>query len=48
MQKFFGFRRRAIVIVPKDADFEQRRAIVEKEEGKDIPDSVVMSMKGRY
>lgn len=47
MRYFAGFVRRAIVIVPSDEEFQRRCAKREAEEGKDIPDSAVLEMKGR-
>lgn len=46
MRNFGGFVRRAIVIVPTDEEFQRRCAKREAEEGKDIPDSAVLEMKG--
>ena len=47
MRPFEGFQRKAIVIVPTDEEFKSRCEKREKEEGKEIPDSAVMEMKGR-
>ncbi|KAK3925467.1 Heterogeneous nuclear ribonucleoprotein U-like protein 1 [Frankliniella fusca] len=46
MRSFDGFKRRAIVIVPADDEFQRRVAKREAEEGKDVPDSAVLEMKG--
>lgn len=46
MRNFGGFIRRAIVIVPTDEEFQRRCEKREAEEGKDIPDSAVLEMKG--
>lgn len=47
MRNFGSFVRRAIVIVPTDEEFKRRVAKREAEEGKDVPDSAVLEMKGR-
>lgn len=46
MRPFEGFQRKAIVIVPEDEEFKRRCEQREKEEGKDVPDSAVLEMKG--
>jgi hypothetical protein len=46
MRPFEGFQRKAIVIVPSDEEFKRRCEEREKEEGKDVPDSAVLEMKG--
>ncbi len=48
MRSFDGFKRRAIVIVPADDEFQRRVAQREAEEGKDVPDSAVLEMKGGF
>ena len=47
MRPFEGFQRKAVVIVPTDEEFKNRCAQREKEEGKEVPDSAVLEMKGR-
>ena len=47
MRPFEGFQRRAVVIVPTDDEFQRRCEQREKVEGKEIPDSAVLEMKGR-
>lgn len=47
MRPFEGFQRRAVVIVPTDEEFLRRCEQREKVEGKEIPDSAVLEMKGR-
>jgi len=47
MRPFEGFQRRAVVIVPSDDEFQRRCEQREKVEGKEIPDSAVLEMKGR-
>lgn len=48
MRSFDGFKRRAVVIVPADDEFQRRVAKREAEEGKDVPDSAVLEMKGVF
>lgn len=48
MRGFEGFVRRAVVIVPTDEDLKARTAKREAEEGKDVPDSAVLEMKGLW
>lgn len=47
MRNFEGFIKKAVVIVPTDEEFSRRTEKREKEEGKDVPDSAVMEMKGK-
>ena len=47
MRPFEGFQRRAVVIVPTDEEFQSRSEQREKVEGKEIPDSAILEMKGR-
>lgn len=46
MRGFEGFVRRAVVIVPPDEDYKARTANREIEEGKEVPESAVLDMKG--
>lgn len=46
MRNFEGFMRKAVVIVPTDEEYMRRVAEREQVEGKDVPDSAVMEMKG--
>jgi hypothetical protein len=46
MRNFEGFIRKAVVIVPTDEEFQRRTEKRELKEGKDVPDSAVMEMKG--
>lgn len=46
MRGFEGFVRRAVVIMPTDEDLKARTEKREAEEGKDVPDSAVLEMKG--
>ena len=47
MRPFEGFQRRAVVLVPNDDEFKKRCIQREKEEGKEVPDSAVLEMKGK-
>lgn len=48
MRGFEGFVRRAVVVVPTDEEFKRRSEKREAEEGKEVPDSAVLEMKGKY
>ena len=48
MRGFEGFVRRAVVIVPTDEELKSRIAKREAEEGKDVPDSAILEMKGLF
>ena len=48
MRNFAGFKRRAVVIVPTDEEFKKRIEKRTSEEGKDVPDSAVLEMKGTF
>lgn len=48
MRPFEGFKRKAIVIVPTDEEFRRRIAQREKEEGKEVPETAVLEMKGSF
>lgn len=48
MKNFEGFRRKAVVVVPTDLEFRKRINKVEREEGKDVPDSAVLEMKANF
>ena len=47
MRPFEGFQRKAVVIVPTEEEYKRRCEKREKEEGKEVPDSAVLEMKGR-
>jgi heterogeneous nuclear ribonucleoprotein U-like protein 1 len=47
MRPFEGFQRKAVIIVPTDEEFKKRMEKREKVEGKEVPDSAVLEMKGR-
>ena len=47
MRPFEGFTGKAIVVVPTDEEFQKRIEKRTKEEGKDVPESAVLEMKGR-
>lgn len=48
MRQFSGFQRKAIIIVPTDEEFKSRAAQREQVDGKDLPDSEFMEMKGLF
>ncbi|XP_034944568.1 heterogeneous nuclear ribonucleoprotein U-like protein 2 isoform X2 [Chelonus insularis] len=48
MRNFYGFQRKAIVIVPTDEEFKSRTAKREAIEGKDVPDTTVLEMKANF
>lgn len=48
MRGFEGFVRRAVVIVPTDEELKSRTAKREAEEGKDVPDTAILEMKGLF
>ncbi|CAG0918021.1 unnamed protein product [Notodromas monacha] len=48
LKSFEGFATKAIVIVPTDDEYKKRQEKVEKEEGKDVPDTAVMDMKANF
>lgn len=48
MRPFEGFQRKAVIICPTDADLLDRIVKRTDEEGKDVPDSAVLEMKGNF
>ncbi|XP_067136543.1 heterogeneous nuclear ribonucleoprotein U-like protein 1 isoform X1 [Centruroides vittatus] len=48
MRPFEGFKRKAVVLVPTEEEFQRRCAKRESEEGKDVPDSAVLEMKANF
>lgn len=46
MRPFEGFRRLAVVIVVTDDEQTQREHTHQQADGKDVPDSAVLEMKG--
>ncbi|XP_044017273.1 heterogeneous nuclear ribonucleoprotein U-like protein 1 isoform X2 [Aphidius gifuensis] len=48
MRHFYGFQRKAIVIVPTDEEFKSRTAKREADEGKDVPDNNILEMKANF
>lgn len=47
MRPFESYKRKAIVIVPSDEEFKRRIVQRLKEEGKEVPASALLEMKGR-
>jgi len=47
MRPFEGFQLRAVVIVPTEEEFKRRQQSREQDEGKDVPETAVLEMKGR-
>nr|DBA20635.1 TPA: hypothetical protein GDO54_017395 [Pyxicephalus adspersus] len=48
MRPFEGFKRKAVIICPTDADLQDRIVKRTDEEGKDVPDSAVLEMKANF
>lgn len=46
MRPFEGFKRRAVVVVVSDEEQAKRQALQEEQDGKDVPNSAVLEMKG--
>lgn len=44
---FKGFSRKVIVIVPNEEDWKQRLELRKEAEGDEVPESVMLEMKGR-
>ena len=47
MRPFAGFKRKAVVVLPTDKVFRERIEKRTKEEGKEVPETAVLEMKGR-
>ncbi len=47
MSDFQGFVCKAVVVLPTDQEFQRRVVLREAKEGKEIPDSAVLNMKGK-
>ena len=47
MRPFVGFKRKAVVVLPTDKVFRERIDKRTKEEGKEVPETAVLEMKGR-
>ncbi|XP_066970819.1 heterogeneous nuclear ribonucleoprotein U-like protein 1 isoform X2 [Macrobrachium rosenbergii] len=48
MKGFPGFYRRAVVLIPDDAEFQRRTEKQIRQEGKNVPDSAVLEMKANF
>lgn len=48
MQIFEGFKRIAVVVVPTDAEYKKRCIKRDREEGKEVPEEAVLSMKANF
>ena len=48
MRPFAGFKRKAVVVLPTDKVFRERIEKRTKEEGKEVPETAVLEMKGRH
>lgn len=46
MRNFYGYQRRAVVIVPTDEEYKSRAAKRSADEGEIAPESAVLEMKG--
>lgn len=46
MRSFEGFKRRAVVVVVGDEEQNRRQKLKEEQEGKDVPASAILEMKG--
>lgn len=46
MRPFVGFKRKAVVVLPTDKVFRERIEKRTKEEGKEVPETAVLEMKG--
>jgi len=48
MRPFVGFKRKAVVVLPTDKVYRERITKRTKEEGKEVPETAVLEMKGRH
>lgn len=48
MRPFEGFKRKAVIVVVGDEEQTKRQALQESTDGKGVPDSVILEMKGIY
>lgn len=48
MRPFTGFKRRAVVVLPTDKVFRERIDKRTKEEGKEVPETAILEMKGSH
>lgn len=46
MRPFEGFKRKAVIVVVGDEEQSKRQALQESTDGKGVPDSVILEMKG--
>lgn len=48
MRSFEGFKRRAVIVVVGDEEQAKRQKLKEDQDGKDVPGSAILEMKGIY
>lgn len=48
MRPFEGFKRRAVIVVVGDEEQARRQSVQEAHDGKDVPDSTILEMKGIF
>lgn len=48
MRPFEGFKRRAVIVVIGDEEQARRQSLQEAQDGKDVPDSTILEMKGIF
>lgn len=46
VRPFEGFHRRAVVVIVDDEEYAKRLSLQEERDGKDVPESTILEMKG--